>query len=50
MIRKQRGKPSEDLRNNCIARGLRAAVFRRRYHKHEKYRARRARVVGGAQV
>ena len=51
MIRKQRGKPSEDLRYDCIARGLRAAAFRRRDHyEHKKYRGRCARVACRAWV
>jgi hypothetical protein len=53
MIRKQRGKLSEDLRNVWIARGVRvrASAFRRyHHHEHEKYRASRARVTGHARA
>ena len=48
MIRKQRGKPSEDLRNDCIARGLRATALRCHHHAPEKYRANRACRTGRA--
>lgn len=50
MIRMQRGKPSEDFRDDCIARGVRAAAFRRHDDKHKKYSARRARAGVCARV